>query len=211
MLADDHELVRSGIKRILEDVHGIDVIAEAANGEQAVKLVRKEKPDVVLMDVKMPGIGGLEATRKIIKSSPDTRVVAVTVYDNDPFPLRLLEAGAIGYLTKGCDVNEIINAIKSVHMGKRYLSPEIAQKLALTFLPGGHPSPFEALSQREMQVLMMLTQGKSIRDISGYLCLSPKTVSTYRYRLHDKLGVGNDVEMTHMAIRFGIIEEVALH
>jgi len=163
------------------------------------------------MDIKMPGIGGLEATRKITKSSPDTRVVAVTIYDNDPFPLRLLEAGAIGYLTKGCDVNDIIDAIKSVHMGKRYLSPEIAQKLALTFLPGGDPSPFEALSQREMQVMIMITQGKSIRDISGYLCLSPKTVSTYRYRLHDKLGVDNDVEMTHLAFRHGVIEEVALH
>ncbi|MDH5470197.1 MAG: response regulator, partial [Gammaproteobacteria bacterium] len=113
MLVDDHGLVRTGIKRLLRDVSGIDVVAEAESGEQAIRQVRKEKPDVILMDVSMPGIGGLEATRKISQVVPGIKIIAVTIHDDDPFPARLLEAGASGYLTKGCDVQEIVNAIRS--------------------------------------------------------------------------------------------------
>lgn len=207
LLVDDHVLVRKGIKRLLDDVDDINVIAEAGTGEQAIRIVKELKPDVVLMDVSMPGIGGLEATRKINKSCPETKVIAVTIHDSDPFPVRLLEAGALGYLTKGCDIGNIVDAIRSVYKGNRFLSPEIAQALALTFLPGGDKSPFDQLSQREMQVMMMVTEGKCIRDISEQLCLSPKTISTYRYRLYEKLKVENDVELTHLAIRHGIIEE----
>lgn len=210
LLVDDHDLVRTGIKRLLDDVSDIEVVAEAGTGEQAVRIVRESKPDVVLMDVSMPGIGGLEATRKINKSCPDTKVIIVTIHDNDPFPVRLLEAGALGYLTKGCDIDNIVDAIRTVSKGKRYLSSEIAQVLALTFVPGGDKSPFDQLSQREMQVMLMVTEGKCIRDISDQLCLSPKTISTYRYRLYEKLKVVNDVELTHMAIRHGIIEEPTL-
>ncbi len=210
LLVDDHDLVRKGIKRLLDDVDDINVIAEAGTGEQAIRIVKELKPDVVLMDVSMPGIGGLEATRKINKSCPETKIIAVTIHDNDPFPVRLLEAGALGYLTKGCDIDNIVDAIRSVYKGNRFLSPEIAQALALTFLPGGNKSPFDQLSQREMQVMIMVTEGKCIRDISEQLCLSPKTISTYRYRLYEKLRVENDVELTHLAIPHGIIEEPRL-
>lgn len=206
LLVDDHELVRTGIRRILDDTRGIRVIAEASTGEEAVHQVREHQPDVVLMDVNMPGIGGLEATRKIMQSYPDLRVIVVTIHVDEPYPTRLLEAGASGYLTKGCAVDEIVNAIKMVHQGDRYIGADIARQLALSMLPGGERSPFDKLSQREMQVMLMVTQGHNIQDISDKLCLSPKTVSTYRYRLYEKLGVDNDVELTHLAMRHGMIE-----
>lgn len=206
LIVDDHELVRTGIKRILEDTRDIRVIAEASTGEEALQQVREHRPDVVLMDVNMPGIGGLEATRKIIHSHPGLRVIVVTIHVDEPYPTRLLEAGASGYLTKGCAVDEIVDAIQMVHRGERYIGADIARQLALSMLPGGERSPFDKLSQREMQVMLMVTQGHSIQDISDRLCLSPKTVSTYRYRLYEKLGVDNDVELTHLAMRHGMIE-----
>jgi two-component system invasion response regulator UvrY len=206
LIVDDHELVRTGIKRILEDTRDIRVIAEASTGEEALQQVREHRPDVVLTDVNMPGIGGLEATRKIIQSHPDLRVIVVTIHVDEPYPTRLLEAGASGYLTKGCAVDEIVDAIQMVHRGERYIGADIARQLALSMLPGGERSPFDKLSQREMQVMLMVTQGHSIQDISDRLCLSPKTVSTYRYRLYEKLGVDNDVELTHLAMRHGMIE-----
>jgi two-component system invasion response regulator UvrY len=211
MLVDDHDLVRSGIKRILTDVGDIDVVAEADSGEQAVKQARKIKPDVILMDLSMPGIGGLEATRKITRSMPDAKIIAVTIHEDDPFPARLLEAGAVGYLTKGCDVREIISAIKSVYLGEQYLTPDVAQKLALSFVNHRDKAPLEELTQRETQVMLMIVKGEPNKLISEKLCLSPKTTSTYRYRLFEKLGVANDVELTRFAIRHGLIKEIIIH
>jgi len=163
------------------------------------------KPDVVLMDVQIPGIGVLEATRRISQCCPDTRIVVVTMRVDDPFPAQLLDAGASGYLTKHCGVEEIADAIRGVFSGERYISADIARQMALSMLPGSERSPFDRLSQREMQVMLMVTRGESVHDICERLCLSPKTVSTYRYRLYDKLGVENDVELTHLAIRHGIV------
>ena len=211
MLVDDHDLVRKGIRRLLEDVSGIKVVAEAEDGEQAVHQVRRNKPDVILMDVSMPGIGGLEATRKITTSLPDMKIIAVTIHDDDPFPARLLEAGAAGYITKGCDVEEIINAIQSVHNGNQYITPGVAQKLALTLVNKGNRSVIEELTPREMQVMLMIVRGETNKQISARLCLSPKTTSTYRYRLFEKLGVDNDVELTRFAIRHGLIKENVVH
>jgi two-component system invasion response regulator UvrY len=211
MLVDDHGLVRNGIKRLLDDVDGITVIAEAETGEQAIKQVRHQQPDVILMDISMPGIGGLEATRKIARSLPDIKIIAVTIHDDDPFPARLLEAGASGYLTKGCDVREIINAIRSVHAGKQYITPDVAHKLALTLINKGEKSPIDRLTQRETQVMLMIVKGSTNKEISSRLCLSPKTTSTYRYRLFEKLGVQNEVELTRFAIRHGLIRENIAH
>lgn len=211
MLVDDHGLVRTGIKRLLKDVSGIEVVAEAESGEQAIRQVRKEKPDVILMDISMPGIGGLEATRKISQVVPGVKIIAVTIHDDDPFPARLLEAGASGYLTKGCDVQEIVNAIRSVHLGKQYITPEIAHKLALSFVNEREKSPLERLTPRETQVMLMVVRGETNKAISEKLCLSPKTTSTYRYRLFEKLGVENDVELTRFAIRHGLIRENVSH
>ena len=211
MLVDDHGLVRNGIKRLLNDIDGITVIAEAETGEQAIRQVRQQRPDVILMDISMPGIGGLEATRKITRALPGVKVIAVTIHDDDPFPARLLEAGAAGYLTKGCEVREIISAIRSVYSGKQYITPDVAQKLALTFVNKGEKTPLERLTRRETQVMLMIVKGGSNKEISTRLCLSPKTTSTYRYRLFDKLGVTNDVELTRFAIRYGLIKENVAH
>jgi two-component system invasion response regulator UvrY len=211
MLVDDHDLVRTGIRRLLDDIDGIKVVAEAVDGEQAIRQVRNKRPDVILMDVSMPGIGGLEATRKITRSLPDMKIIAVTIHDNDPFPARLLEAGAAGYITKGSDIREIISAIRSVHQGKQYITPGVAQKLALSFVNNRERSPFAELTQRETQVMLMVVQGDTNKEISEQLCLSPKTTSTYRYRLFEKLGVDNDVELTRLAMRHGLIKENIIH
>jgi len=211
MLVDDHELVRTGIRRLLDDIDGIKVVAEAGNGEQAIRQVRNKRPDVILMDVSMPGIGGLEATRKITRSLPDMKIIAVTIHDDDPFPTRLLEAGAAGYITKGCDVGEIISAIRSVYQGKQYITPGIAQKLALSFVNNRERSPFAELTPRETQVMLMVVKGYTNKEISEKLCLSPKTTSTYRYRLFEKLGVENVVDLTRFAIRHGLIKENVIH
>lgn len=209
LLVDDHELVRTGISRLLDDTRGIKVVGEASTGEEALEKVRECKPDVVLMDVNMPGIGGLEATRKLIKLHPELRVIVVTVHAEEPFPTRLLEAGAYSYLTKGCAIDEIINAIKAVHAGERYIGTDIAQQIALSSSPGATQTPFDTLSHRELQVMLMVTQGQGVQEISDKLCLSPKTVSTYRRRLFEKVGVENDVELTRLAIRHGMIERGA--
>jgi len=211
MLVDDHDLVRSGIKRILTDVGDIEVVAEADSGEQAVRQARDIKPDVILMDLSMPGIGGMEATRKITRSMPGAKIIAVTVHEDEPFPARLLEAGAVGYITKGCEVREIIAAIKSVYLGEQYLTPGVAQKLALSFVNHRDKAPLEELTQRETQVMLMIVKGAPNKQISEKLCLSPKTTSTYRYRLFEKLGVINDVELTRFAFRHGLIKENLIH
>jgi len=195
-VVDDHDLVRTGITRMLADIDGLQVVGEGDSGESALKLARELKPDVVLMDVKMPGIGGLEATRKLLRSHPDIKVVAVTVCEEDPFPTRLLQAGAAGYLTKGAGLDEMVQAIRLAFAGQRYISPQIAQQLALkSFQPQG--SPFDALSEREIQIALMIVGCQKVQIISDKLCLSPKTVNTYRYRIFEKLSVTSDVELSH--------------
>lgn len=211
ILVDDHDLVRGGIKRLLEDIQDINIIAEADNGEAAIELARRMQPDVVLMDVSMPGIGGLEATRRITLSSPDTKVIAVTVYGDNPFPTCLIDAGASGYITKGSNIDEITSAIRTVHRGEQYFTREIADKLARSFVSHRSQTPLESITDREMVVMLMVAQGIRNKDISEKLCLSPKTTSTYRYRLFEKLGVENDVELTRWAIRNGIVNESSVY
>lgn len=205
LVVDDHDLVRMGITRMLTDIGGIKVVGEAASGEEALRLARELTPQVVLMDVKMPGIGGLEATRKLLRQNPEVRVVAVTVCDEEPFPSRLLKAGAAGYLTKGAALEEMVKAIRAVASGQRYISPEIAQQLALKNLEEEKSSPFEALSEREMQITMMIVSCQKVQEISDRLFLSPKTVNSYRYRIFEKLGIGSDVELTLLAVRHGLL------
>lgn len=205
LVVDDHDLVRTGITRMLADIDGLQVVGEADSGESALKLARELKPDVVLMDVKMPGIGGLEATRKLLRSHPDTKVVAVTVCEDDPFPTRLMQAGAAGYLTKGAGLDEMVQAIRLAFAGQRYISPQIAQQLALkSFQSQG--SPFDALSEREIQIALMIVGCQKVQIISDKLCLSPKTVNTYRYRIFEKLSVTSDVELTLLAVRHGMVD-----
>jgi two-component system invasion response regulator UvrY len=207
LLVDDHALVRSGIRAVLARAEGIRVLAEAETGEEAIALVRKNPPDVVLMDVNMPGIGGMEATRRIVRLNPKVKVIILTVHNEEPYPTRLFKAGATGYLTKGCSVEEMVSAIHQVHAGGHFVSNAIAQSVALSMLPG-HESPLDRLSQREMQVFMMLMRGDRPQQISDTLHLSPKTVSTYRTRLFGKLGVKSDADLTRLAMRYGLLEDV---
>ena len=208
LLVDDHKLMRTGIKFILDDTTDIRVVGEASTGEEALERARVLKPNVILMDVSMPGIGGLEATRKLAMSLPDTRVIVLSAQTAEPFPMRLMEAGAAGYLTKDSAGDEIVTAIRRVLAGERYISAEIARQMALQAVnKTSGSSPFEQLSSREMQVMIMATGGHSVQEISDKLHLSPKTVSTYRSRLFQKLGVNNDVELTRLAMRYGVIEE----
>lgn len=207
LLVDDHKLVRTGIRLILEETADLRVVGEAGSGEEAIDQVRLLKPDVVLMDVSMPGIGGLEATRKLLASGAATKVIVVSVHAVEPYAMRLMEAGAQGYLTKDCPADEIVEAIRQVQGGGRYITAAIAQKLALAAVGGGKDSPFDQLSQRETQVMLMITSGRSPRTIAAQLHLSPKTVSTYRSRLFQKLGARNDVELMRLALNYGVIAE----
>lgn len=206
LLVDDHALFRSGMRHILEEAGEMEVVGEADSGETALEKVRERQPDVVLMDIHMPGIGGIEATRRIHRLAPEVRVIAVTALDDEPFPSQLLDAGAVGYLTKGCPAGELLQAVRRVMRGEHYLSAAVAQKLSLSALVNKGGSPLAKLSPREMQVMMMITRGKTTQEISDALFLSPKTVSTYRARLFEKLGVSNDVELTHFALRHGVVE-----
>lgn len=207
LVVDDHDLVRTGISRMLADIDGLKVIGEAESGEEALQKARELKPDVVLMDVKMPGIGGLEATRKLLRSQPDAKVIAVTVCEEDPFPTRLLQAGAAGYLTKGAALDEMVTAIRQVFAGNRFISPQIAQQLALkSFMPQSNGSPFDSLSEREIQIALMIVNCHKVQTISDKLCLSPKTVNTYRYRIFEKLSITSDVELALLAVRHGMVD-----
>lgn len=209
LVVDDHELVRSGITRMLADNPDIDVLGEAASGEDAIEAVRKNRPDIVLMDIRMPGIGGLEATRKILRLDDSIRVIVVTACADDPYPTRVMQAGATAYITKGADIEEMVRAIRKAHAGQRYISPEIAQKMALKQLGGEEDQDdtlFDRLSERELQIAMMVVDCQKVQDISDKLCLSPKTVNSYRYRIFEKLEISSDVELALMAVRFGLLD-----
>lgn len=205
LLVDDHELVRSGVNRILNEVKGFKVIHECETGEDAIKYCRKTEPDVILMDMDMPGMGGLEATKKILRIAPDIQVIILTAHTENPFPTKVMQIGAAGFLTKGAGPSEMINAIRAVHSGQRYLPAEIAQQMALSQFKSVEENPFSELSDRELQIMLMITRGEKVPDISENLHLSTKTINSYRYRMFEKLGVGNDVELTHLAIRHGMI------
>lgn len=206
LIVDDHLLVRVGTARLLADIDGLQVIGQADSGEQAIEKVADLKPDIVLMDIRMPGIGGLEATRRCLRVDPDLKIIAVTIYGDEPYPTKMLSAGAVGYLTKNAQINEIVKAIKMAMSGQRYICSEVAQKLALRPYSGEDASPFEVLSNREMQITLMVIMGYGAPEISKKLCLSPKTVNSYRYRIFEKTSVKNDVGLTKLAIKYGVID-----
>jgi two-component system invasion response regulator UvrY len=207
LLVDDHELVRAGVRRILEEAGDMQVVGEASDGGEALRVVRKLAPDVVLMDVNMPGMGGIEATRRLLRLMPGIKVIALTVLEGDPFPARLHEAGAVGFVTKGCPAREVIEAVRTANRGLPYVASAVARRHMLADWKGGATSPFEELSAREMQVAMMILNGQRTQGIADSLSLSPKTVSTYRQRIYDKLGVQTDVELTRLAYRYQLIVE----
>jgi two-component system invasion response regulator UvrY len=212
LVVDDHDLVRMGIVRMLADVNGYQVVGDAKSGEEAVTKMRKLMPDVVLMDVKMPGMGGLEATKKLLSISPGVKIIAVTACDDNLYPTRLMQAGAMGYVTKGAEFNEITDAINKVICGQLYMSNSIAQQLALRNFAGNNSqeSPFEKLSQRELQTAMFIANGQKVTDIAQAFSVSPKTVNSYRYRIFEKLNINSDVELTLLAVKHNFLDPEAV-
>ena len=206
LLTDDHELVRTGIRRLLEDSGRIQIVGEAESGEQSIKMADELKPDVILMDINMPGIGGIEACQRILKKHPQQKIIILTVHTEQTIPKRMLEIGAKGYLTKECRLEEMLQGIDNVVNGHSYIASSIAQQLALSLLPGNEANPIDRLSRREFQVMMLMSQGMSNADISDKLCLSPKTISTYRLRILEKLGAQNEVDLVRIAVEQGIVD-----
>ncbi|MDO3382704.1 response regulator [Gilvimarinus algae] len=211
LVVDDHDLVRMGIVRMLNDVKGYEVVGDAKSGEEAVTKARTLAPEVVLMDVKMPGIGGLEATRKMLAANPGVKIIAVTACDDSLYPSRLLQAGALGYVTKGTGFTDITTAIDTVVRGRQYMSSAIAQQLALRNITGSQDtSPFEKLSQRELETAMLIAGGHKAQDIATTFSVSPKTVNSYRYRIFEKLGINSDVELALLAVKYNYLDPEAV-
>jgi len=205
LLVDDHAVVRMGFKMLIEAEADIKVIGEAECGEVAVKLFQELKPDIIIMDITMPGIGGLEAIDRIMAKDKNTKILVLSAHEDSVHPKRVLNAGAMGYLTKRSAAEELIKAIKSIHQGKRYLEPNIAQQMAITQL-SGETNPVEILSDREFEVFMALAKGKSTNEIADTLCLSPRTVGTHLYNIKQKLNANNSAEIALIAIRCGLID-----
>jgi len=205
LLVDDHAVVRMGFKMLIEAETDIKVIGEAESGEAAVKLFQELKPDIIVMDITMPGIGGLEAIDRIMAKDKNTKILVLSAHEDSVHPKRVLNAGAMGYLTKRSAAEELIKAIKSIHQGKRYLESNIAQQMAITQL-SGETNPVEILSDREFEVFMALAKGKSTNDIADTLCLSPRTVGTHLYNIKQKLNANNSAEIALIAIRCGLID-----
>lgn len=204
LIVDDHILVRTGIERMLSDTDGIEVIGQASDGEEAIKKARELLPDIVLMDVKMPGIGGVEATRKITRSNSAIGVIGLTASGDETFVQRLLQAGAKGYLTKGTSYEEVLRAIRLVAIGQFYVDPTLASSMLVR--DPKNNNPFEQLSDREMQVTLMIVNCQKVQEIADSLFVSPRTINTYRYRIFEKLAVRNDVELTHLAMRHKLVD-----
>lgn len=207
LVVDDHHLIRMGLCGTLEDIPGVVVIGQAANGEEAIVATRKYSPDVVLMDIRMPGIGGVEATRRITQTGARTKVIIITAVNDDVHPRKLIQAGASGYITKNTSVDEVATAIKTVMGGNIYISPCIAQQLVLSDLaPGQMASPLALLSERELQIAQMITSGHRAGEVAAILNISAKTINTHKYRIYEKLGVSNDVELTLAAVKHGLVD-----
>ena len=204
LLVDDHAVVRMGFKMLIEAEDDITVIGEAESGEGAIKLFQELKPDIIVMDITMPGIGGIEAIDRIMAKDKNTKILVLSAHEDSVHPKRVLNAGAMGYLTKRSAAEELIKAIKSIHQGKRYLEPSIAQQMAITQL-SGETNPVEILSDREFEVFIALAKGKSTNDIADTLCLSPRTVGTHLYNIKQKLNANNSAEIALIAIRCGLI------
>lgn len=205
VLIDDHELVRTGFRMILQQQPDMCIQAEAGNAEEGLRLIRSMSPDIAIVDVHMPGMSGIELTERVCRANLHTHIVIVTVVDDARFPKRLLDAGALGYLTKGCAADELLTAVRQVASGRRYLAPMVAQQLALATLDG-NLSPFDVLSSRELEVAMMLARGKQLTQIGEHLNLSPKTVSTYKQRLMEKLHVDHVISLAHLMAAHGLID-----
>jgi two-component system invasion response regulator UvrY len=206
LLADDHAVVRTGFRLLLQSQPDINVIAEAQSGEAACQMFAELSPDVVVMDLGMPGMGGLEAMRRIRARNPAARVLALSAHDDPMHARRALREGALGFLSKRSAPEALIEAISAIAAGRRYIDPGLAQKLALAEIEGAARSPIEQLSEREFAVFIRLAGGATVQKIADDLKLSASTIGTHLYNIKQKLGVVNQSELTLLAIRHGLIE-----
>jgi len=204
-MVDDHALVRTGLRMILANEDDMEIVGEAESGEEALPQIRRLKPDVVLCDLHLPGVSGLEVTERIVRGNYGSRVIVVSVLEDGPMPKRLIEAGASGYVGKGGDASELVRAVRTVAGGKRYLASSIAQNLALSGLDGGE-SPFDALTPREMEIAMLLIQGLRQEEIARRLSLSAKTINTHKTRLFEKLQINDMISLARLASQYGVID-----
>jgi two-component system, NarL family, invasion response regulator UvrY len=205
ILVDDHSVVRMGFKMLIESEPDMEVICEAESGEEGIKVFKELKPDVVVMDITMPGIGGLESIERILAFDKNAKILVLSAHEDSVHPKRVLNAGALGYLTKRSAAEELIKAIRSISSGKKYLEATIAQQMAITQLSGEN-NPVEVLSDREFEVFMALAKGKSTNEIAETMHLSPRTVGTHLYNIKQKLNANNSAEIALIAIRCGLLE-----
>ncbi|OUR74500.1 DNA-binding response regulator [Methylophaga sp. 41_12_T18] len=205
LLVDDHELVRAGFRRLLEDGEQFTVIAEAGSGELAVQEYVKHQPQVVVMDISMPGIGGIGAIERIIARDSSAKILVLSVHEDSVFTTRAMQAGALGFIPKRSAPEEMIKAVEQVAQGKTCIDPAIAQQIAMQKLTGSD-SILDVLSQREFEVFRLLAEGKTVNDIAEILSLSPKTVGTHHTNVKQKLDVSNSAELARLAIRSGLID-----
>ncbi len=205
VLIDDHALVRSGIREMLQEVRGISVVGDTGTGREGIELVRRFNPDLLILDLKLPDQTGLEVTQKVLRLNPDIKILIVSSVTNDLFLFRLLEAGAHGYLTKEAKQEELVQAIKSVCAGQRVISPQLAKRLALAKTDYKKDNMFADISEREMEVMMMVIRGVPVKEMAEKLNISHKTIHSYRSRIFDKLNVKSDLAVTLLAIHHGLI------
>jgi len=206
IIADDHQLFRQGLRSLIERQEGMVVIGEAADGREAVTLALKEPPDLIIMDITMPNLNGIEATRQILLNNKGTKVIGLSIHSQTRFISELLRAGALGYILKDCALEELMTAVHAVLRGKMYLSPDIAERVIKDYvaLSLSNDSVFTVLTAREREVLQLLTEGKKTREIADSLHVSIKTVETFRQSITDKLHIHSIAELTKYAIREGL-------
>ena len=205
MLVDDHAVVRMGFRLLIDGAPDMHVVAEAPSGEEAMRRMDEARPEVVVMDISMPGIGGLEAVRRMLAREPATRILVLSAHEDTMHARRTLKAGAAGYLTKRAAAEELIRAIRDVARGATFLEPQIAQELALRQVSDAR-EPLDALSETEFKVFLALARGQSVQHIAAVMSVSPRTVGTHLYNIKQKLGATNQAELTLIALRAGLIE-----
>ncbi|TFH71725.1 response regulator transcription factor [Gammaproteobacteria bacterium LSUCC0112] len=205
MLVDDHAVVRMGFKLLLQGSPDIEVIGEAQSGEEAVRLFQALAPDVLVMDISMPGIGGLEAIDRVLAKDPQQKILVLSAHEDVMHARRVLKAGAAGYLTKRSAAEVLMEAIRAAHKGHLYLEPQIAQAMAMEQVSGSK-NPVDALSEKEFKVFIELAKGKSVQDIADVMSLSPRTIGTHLYNIKQKLDAANSAELAIIAMRAGLLE-----
>jgi two-component system invasion response regulator UvrY len=206
IIADDHPIVRAGMKQIISEAADMSVVDEAADGRQLLHKIREENFDVVILDITMPHIDGLDVLKQLKIEKPKLPIIILSIHPESQYALRVLKAGAAGYVTKTSAPEELIGAIRKVHRGGKYISPSIAEKLAFQLEADFEVMPHEALSDREYQVLCMLASGKTVTEIADALALSVKTVSTYRSRILEKMNMKNNAELIHYAVQNKLVD-----